>query len=467
MTVLRRTAGRWPRPRDIGIAVGCFAAGLLPYAYLPVAAGTNPAMNWGDPDTWSRFSTDVLRQNYGTSSLVVGGRKGSIVENMKLLLGDLTWGFVVAGIVLALLGLCWAWRRRRIEGIALLVAFLVAGPIFEAYTDTAFPDQLTKGVIARFYILPSIPLAIAAGLGAWWVLVRARELRAAALRPRLVTALVGSILLCFPAASAAAHFRANDQSGNDVALHYAEDLLGPLAPNALLLMRNDENYTSVSYAQNVVHFRTDVIALDTELLKLPTYVAQARREHPTLLIPFTAYDGGVHTSLNSFVRANLGRRPVYFVGTQVEKRFGKPFDQLDAGLATELVPKGTAPDSSALMLKDAATFEALHYPARSYPSTSWEATIASDYGYAAFELAFALDSASPADVPAAAHWYQTAIDLDPTLSAAYKNLGLLLHDNGGNPNEVIALWDRFLQLDPTDPEAPSIRAVLARLEARH
>jgi tetratricopeptide (TPR) repeat protein len=458
-------SGWRPRPSELGIAAGSFLVGLLPYAYLPLAAGANPALNWGDPSTWSRFQTDVLRKNYGTTSLVVGGKQGSVGENMQLLFGDLTRGFVIAGIVLAVLGLWWGWRQRPWEGVALLVAFLVAGPLFMLYTNTSYPDNLTKGVIARFYILPSIPLAIAAGLGAFWVLRQAARLGAAGPRPALVTGLVGAILLCAPAASLAAHYGENDQSGNRVALDYAEDLLGPLAPNALLLMRSDENYTSVAYAQNVAHFRPDVIALDTELLKLPTYVAQVRREHPTLLIPFTAYDGGTHTSLNTFVADNLAQRPVYFVGPQVEKKFGKPFDQLYDGLATELVAKGSAPDPTALMVKDEARFAALRYPTRTYPSDTWEATIASDYGYAAFDLGYSLDTGG-SNYAQAEKWYRTAIRLGPSIAAAYKNLGLLLHDHGGDPKEVIALWQRFLQLDPTDPQAPAIRTVLGQLQGK-
>ena len=71
-----------------------------------------------------------------------------------------------------------------LEGIALFTAFLVAGPIFQLYTNTAYPDDLTKGIIARFYILPSIPVAIVAGLGAWWVLEQAASVALRAARGR-------------------------------------------------------------------------------------------------------------------------------------------------------------------------------------------------------------------------------------------------------------------------------------------
>ena len=219
---------------------------------------------------------DVTRGDYGTTTLVAGGRSGSVATNLGQLWAGLVHGFVYAGILLAIAGLWWAWQHRRLEGIALVVGFLVAGPLFQAYTRTAYPDPLTKGIVARFYILPSIPARDPRGPR---LLVGARAGSTA--RKRLVPAVVAAAaLLALPAAAAANHYSAADQSGNHIAENYAHDLLGGLPPNALLVMRGDENYTSVSYAQNVEHLRPDVVALDAELLKLPSYVEQMKREHP-------------------------------------------------------------------------------------------------------------------------------------------------------------------------------------------
>ena len=370
-TLLPRGSGRLRlRVRDFGIAVAALVVGLLPLAYLPIAASARPSMNWGDPTSWGRFKALVLRENYGTGTLVVGGKRGSIAENMRLLFGNLTSGFVVAGVALALLGLWWAWRRRQAEGIALFMAFLFAGPIFEIYTDTSYPDDLTKGIIARFYILPSIPVAIFAGLGAWWLLEKAAPIRLG--RPGLIVGVTAAALLVVPVAAAVAHYSTADQSGNRVTENYGRDILASLPRGALVLMRGDSNLNSVSYVQKVEHVRTDVIALDTELLKLPSDVSQLLRANPGLQIPFTSYDGGVHTSLNALVSANLALRPVYYVGSQPEKGFATPFDQVIEGLSHRLAPKGTTPGMYSLMQTDAPRFASLHFPTRSYPSSSWE-----------------------------------------------------------------------------------------------
>jgi 4-amino-4-deoxy-L-arabinose transferase-like glycosyltransferase len=451
--------------RQLGVAVLAFVAGLLPYLYLPLAASSDPPVNWGDPVTIHRFYTDVSRGNYGTTTLVAGGEAGSVWQNLRLLDSSLAHGFVYAGILLALGGLWWTWRNRRAEGLALLAAFIVSGPVFQAYSNTSYPSELTKGIVARFYVLPSVPLAILSGLGAWWVLIQAERVHRTS-RRALVTALAAGGLLAVPAAAAAGHYSSSDQSGNRVALNYGRDLLGPLAPDSLLVMRGDENYTSVTYAQVVDHFRPDVIAVDAELLKLPSYVAGLRREHPSVVIPFAAYDGGARTSLNTLVAANLPEHPVYAVGPEEERGFGKPFDQVYAGLADRLLPQGSAPDPFSLLAGDPARFERLHYPSRRYPASSWEGgPIGRAYATAAFELAYVLDNRTQAGVAPSERMYRTAIRLDPTLAGPYKNLGILLYRHGGDRNEIMSLWTTFLRLDPADSQASQLEAVLAKLRA--
>ena len=450
------------RLRDAGAAVGLFVAGLLPYLYLPLAARRDPAVNWGDPETLGAFRSVVTRANYGSFTLSAQGRTGSSSEQLGLLASNMAQAFVFAGLLLAALGVWWAWRNRRVEGLALVLAFLVAGPVFVAYARVYVPDDLTKGVVERFYILPSIPLAALAGLGAWQTLLLAQSRRL----PAAVAYAAAAVLLAVPIAAAAAHEGTAEQRGNRVALDYAKDLLGPLAPNALLLMRSDENYTSVLYAQQVEHIRPDVVALDAELLKLPSTVEAARRRHPDVSIPFESYDGGQNTSLADVVRANLGKRPVYYVGAMEEKDFASGFDVVRAGFARRLLPQGQGGDAYETLRQNAARFSAFRFPDRSYPSTSWESVIARSYGGVAFDLAYALQAGGrPADLPRVVGLYRTATRLAPDLASAYKNLGVALQASGADNDEIIAAWSRFLELRPNDPQADSIRAELNRLQS--
>jgi predicted TPR repeat methyltransferase len=91
--------------------------------------------------------------------------------------------------------------------------------------------------------------------------------------------------------------------------------------------------------------------------------------------------------------------------------------------------------------------------------------MAANYGSAAFDLALARHRpGAQADAPEIADLYRTAIRLAPQLASAYKNLGLLLLDNGGPRDEIVAAWRTYLALEPADPQADAIRTELGRLE---
>ena len=317
---------------------------------LPAARRVGePGDELGRPDHLGRFVNDVTRGDYGTTSLVAGGRSGLGRDEPRSSSGRASsTGSSSPGSCSRSPGSGGRGSTGASRGSRSLVAFLVAGPLFQAYTRTAYPDPLTKGVVARFYILPSIPLAILAGPRRLVGARLGRRPRRSASAPVVVAA--AALLALSRRRGRRDHYSAADQSGN----HVARELRPRPARRArrrtrCSLMRGDENYTSVSYAQNVEHLRPDVIALDAELLKLPSYVAQMRREHPGLADPVHPLRRHLRPSLNTLVAANLASRPVYSIGVQEEKRFGAPFAQVHAGLATRLEPKGSRPDPYALM----------------------------------------------------------------------------------------------------------------------
>jgi tetratricopeptide (TPR) repeat protein len=254
-----------------------------------------------------------------------------------------------------------------------------------------------------------------------------------------------------------------DSSDNRVAETYADDLLSLLPADTMLLMRSDENYTSVTYAQTVRGVRPDIVAIDVELLKLDAYVDLVGARNPDIQIPFAHYDGGVRTHLADLILNVIDARPVYVVGPMEEDLTAR-LDLLDEGLADRAMRNGEAADPLATLRADPGIFDRLHAPERAYPETTWEAAIAANYADVAFRTGVALQQLSPqsnaAEVEAL---YRAAIRISPTLASAYKNLGLLLQTNGGAADQIVSVWERYLELRPDDPEAGEIRATIERL----
>lgn len=455
------------RLRDFVAAPGLLLVGLIPYLYLPLAARGQPSLNWQDPQTLDRFIAVVTRASYGTFQLAAGDQRGSVLEQLQLFGQHLVAAYSPIGILLATVGAIWLWRRDRWESGALLLALLVSGPAFLAYANPLLDSPLSRGVVERFYILPGLSLAILAGIGAGATLAWLSPTRRLPRRVApLALGLGAAAALALPLASGAGHFSTVDRSHDYVAIHYAEDLLEPLPHGALLITRGDHNYTSLIYAQTVEHMRPDVIALDVELLKTPSYVADARRRFPGLQIPFNAYDEGATNSLADLVRVNIDQRPVFYSGKMNETHWTDGFDEEYLGLVHRLVPKGTASDPYAALRASYRQVQ-LQFPDRTYPTTTWENLIGLAYSNAAFDVGFALQGEGPPEFDQVAEqMYRTAIRLDPERAVAYKNLGLLLADRGGDPKEIIALWERYLSLHPSDPQLDAIRGALNDLKKR-
>ena len=459
-----RRAGR-PMPwKAIGIAILIGIAGLLPYVYLPLAAAAGADTIWGDPRTLGGFLGIVARSAYGTFSFTVRDTSGSALEHVALFAGYLVSAYTPVGMVLAVVGVAWLAVRRSAEALALGLWLLMAGPIFLALANPPLIDPVTRGVLERFYLLPSLPVALAIAVGAWQTIrwVGAQAPIAAPARSVTATA-IGIAALVALGVVAVARLPEVDASDNRVAAQYAEDLLDPLPANAVLLMRSDENYMSVTYAQEVAGLRPDIAAIDVELLKLTDYVNVIEARHPDIDVPFARYDGGIRTSLVDLVDAVIDTRPVFLVGT-LEEDVTDRLDLLDGGLVERVLPNGEAPDPLEALREDPSLWFRLHPPDRQYPETTWEAAIAANYADVASRIGVALQQLGPqSNADDVELMYRAAIEVSPTLASAWKNLGLLLQTNGGSAAEIIPVWERYLELRPDDPEAGAIRAAIDRL----
>jgi hypothetical protein len=453
--------------RNIGACAGFFVLGLLPYIYLPIAASRDPLVNWGDPRNLSNFWHVIMRSDYGTFSFSADSIQGDRFQQLTVIGKYFVNSFTPVGILLAALGIVWFVRKRRPEGIGLGLAFLFSGPIFAIFANPLLTDPLTQGVFERFYILPSIPFTIFIAVGAAYLLDVVKRLadRAGSIFwPRMAITAGLVIVIALPVGMALTRLPTLDMSNNRIAEYYGTDLLSTLEPNSVLLMRSDENYTAVVYMQTVLGYRTDVAAFDVELLKLSSYVDKQHRLYPEVIIPFSKYDEGVTSSLVDLVNSNLGQRPVYGVGVFKED-LTQSLDKVYVGLAYQFVKKGDGSDSYTLLRSESDRFTSLHFPEQVYPSTSWEAVIARHYGTLAFQLAFARQKpeAQP-DADFVEKMYRIAILNDPYGNSAYKNLGLVLWQNSGSPTEIIALWQKYLQLVPDDPDAEEMRSVMKTLQ---
>ena len=364
--------GRGARPRFVrpwAPMAAAFLAGLLPLAHLPLAAGVGSGPVWGEPDTASGFLHLVLRGDYGTLRLdpaEAGFREaaGHPAIFLRSVPGDLT----PLGTGLALVGLVALLLRRRGTGLALLGFALLQWAFF---TRIHFPPHppVYLGVVERFYALPLLVSAFAAGVGAAAVL---RPLRPRAQRAAGLVLCAGC--LAWPLL---AHFGEADQRGNSFTRDLAGNVLASLPADAVLFSRGDLFHNALSYMIRVEGRRPDVVVVDQELLTYPWYVERIRTRHPGLLPDFGAagrYDGSPATANVRWIDHLRGRRPVAFLGLKEHSYRGR-YELRVRGMVAVARPVGEPADpraacETALDLLAAMRFEPLD---RAYDPTSFEA----------------------------------------------------------------------------------------------
>lgn len=310
----------WPerqrlfRARTLLPAAGLCVAGVAVYAYLPLAAHHFPPVNWGNPQTWRGFLWVITGKQYqplvfALEPEMIPGRLGTWAG----LLGD---QFGWWGLALALAG-AWAWRRhdRSLAHFALAwVSLIVAYAFFYDAGDS------------HVYLLPAlVPLALAWGLGAGYLLDLVERRRAGWQRLAAVAAIV-----VLPAGSLALHWQGADLSHDTSGATIIRQTLEAIAPGGLVIVRRDGPTFSLWYAIYAEGQRPDVTVINAPLLAYTWYRDQLRRQYPQVSVPEpTAGSTTIDELLREFVTRNWTRQPVY--ATDPSDTWKAWFDFVPAG----------------------------------------------------------------------------------------------------------------------------------------
>jgi hypothetical protein len=271
-----------------GLALG---AGAAIYLYLPLVAGTDPLLNWGQPDTWQRFWWHVTARQYRVSLL------SSPVGPQVAIAGSLWWTqFTPIGLGLALAG---AWHMlRRQRGLWGMLAIVIACVTLYAWAYVIEDDG------DAYYLPAFVAGAVWVAWGARAVLVWLdtklglfREDGGDGGRAGRGRWLPGAGLLVLATSAALAlNGRACDRRADTISEDYVRDAWAEIAPNGLLLTRDWQFYAPSLYLQHVERVRPDVTVIDTELLRRGWYLDYLRRLDPGLMAA-VAHEAGVFGAL--------------------------------------------------------------------------------------------------------------------------------------------------------------------------
>ncbi len=288
----------------IGLLVG-----LMVYIYLPLAARSDPPINWGNPRTWQGFWWVVSGQVYHgyAFSLPLHYLPSRLGAWLRLVADQYT----LLGLALALNGL-WSYfekgPRRWAWATVLTFALLT---LYALFYDTA--DSYV-------YLIPAHLLV------ALWIVEGARATLATLVTTRLrrvALLIVTGLLLFIPSWSLVKHLPQLDLSRDQHARLWAEQIEEALPPGALVITGEDAHTFTLHYVRWVENRRPDLLIVDGELLLQPWYVAQLPTPYQTFSHSTPQAQPPGNVALDTFIAANLPVRPVYLTNRRqsLEQRY--------------------------------------------------------------------------------------------------------------------------------------------------
>ncbi len=163
--------GRRLGARVLAVVALAAATGAMVVVYLPVAAGRDPLLNWGDPSSWealvAHLTGERIRRSFAAE---MGTVSGAVLEVRVRLLGEILWRS--SGLVwpLAFLG-----AATLVRGLPVVGAGLVA----VASCDVAF--AILVNPMGLYDLQTSVPLfwvvAVLAAAGTVWLWHQATRTR--------------------------------------------------------------------------------------------------------------------------------------------------------------------------------------------------------------------------------------------------------------------------------------------------
>ena len=357
-----RTVSRIGRFRFIGRSCLLILLGLLPYLYVPIAARHVTIINWNRAVDFTGFLRLLTRADYGTF------QSGSAYAQLlsERLLEVKAWGrFVVldltlVGIVLAVFGAIWLYRRYRTFAITLLLALLFVGPGFFFYAGFPLVNQFMLGTYERF-LLPSYTiLSLFIGLGFFYALELMKGVSRKLSYRRLQTALfkgTGILFFLYPVLVLSITLSRFSGYAHDMtAQNLGTDVLTTVPDHALVLLSRDTTLFTVQYVRYVLNVRPDTIVLQVNSLGAHDYRQVIADVFPQLILPSSTGN----QFFGDFVTQNSKKFPILTNTTMLPIPAG--WVSVPYGLLSRLVPSQEAPSASDLKAENGVLWKNYHDP---------------------------------------------------------------------------------------------------------
>jgi tetratricopeptide (TPR) repeat protein len=236
------------------------------YSYLPIAASRSPVVNWGNPRTVERIWWHITGRQYQVFfSFSLEQMLDQTGEWIKLTFREFGPWWLPIGLGLVVLGFMALYRGER-KMFWFLMLVVVCDLIYALNYEIAEDKD-------AYYLPAFIAAAIAAGVGARWLIALSGARRWLAM----------AALVLVPVVALASNFSFNNRRQYFIAQDYVDNILNTVEPGGMLLTLDWQVYSPLLYIRQIEQRRRDVIAIDVNLLRRSWYFDYLKREYPELM----------------------------------------------------------------------------------------------------------------------------------------------------------------------------------------
>jgi hypothetical protein len=325
VAVLVRRPQTLVRFKLIAVCLGALLLGMTPFLTQPIRAAHFPAINEGEPTSWTSFWYNFNRGQYGKPSILdrqapfVDGQLGmywtyfrwqwlrDVKDQMPRLQAMLAAFFMILG----LMGGWVHWKRDRRSFWYFGTFMLTLTVVLIYYLNFKYghsqclamgnPSDVACEVRDRdyFFIVAFSAWGVWTALGLVFLWEGVASLfgtdkvkigRETLEVPRRRSWIFGSWILAVALIPLFGNWRAASRAGQTDTRDFAHDLLDSVEPYGVLITAGDNDTFPLWYAQEVEGIRKDVIVLCTSLLNTDWYVRQLVRRP---VYPYDAAKGPV------------------------------------------------------------------------------------------------------------------------------------------------------------------------------
>jgi hypothetical protein len=307
--------------------LAAFLLGLSVYIYLPLRAGRQPLLNWGNPSTLRGFlwvlSGGIYRQYVLALPVVYWA------ERVMAWVGLLRQQFGFWGTALGLLGV-WEHAKRIPRRFAILMLTFV---IYSAY---AIGYNTTDSYV---YLLPVYFLyALWIAQGAQYALHALISAQSRWSKPTAVLLCV--VLFALPLGLLVANLSDVDLSNDYSAYDYGSQVFAQVPDGSIIISTTDAHTFTLWYFARVVTGRDRVALVDRDLLGYDWYVTGLQQRYPWL--DLSTASSSTPLSVAGLLESNMQRYAIFLTDADAGLMARYRFEQQDVLYRLQALP-GSVP----------------------------------------------------------------------------------------------------------------------------